>query len=143
MLVARNPEVSPWFPLALLAYPIFETLFSFYRKKPLRGHSAGHPDGLHFHMLIYKRLIRRHVVSRDQAESARRNSAVAPLIWAGNALFTLPALFLWRSTPGSILVALALGVGYLWLYARLVTWRAPVWLIRSEPRTGLHRAETQ
>ena len=143
LLVARNPEVSPWFPLALLAYPIIETLFSFYRKTLLRGHSAGHPDGLHFHMLIYKRLVRHHVVAKDPAELAHQNSAVAPLIWAGNALFILPALFFWRSTPGAILVTLAIGIGYLWLYSRLVNWRAPAWLIRSQRRIGHHRAETQ
>jgi hypothetical protein len=32
MLVHRNSEVSPWFPLILLAYPIWETLFSMYRR---------------------------------------------------------------------------------------------------------------
>ena len=47
LLVARNPEVSPWFPMALLIYPIFETLFSAYRRKILRGGHPGHPDALH------------------------------------------------------------------------------------------------
>lgn len=32
-LVARHPEVSPWFPMLLLCYPVSETLFSIYRKK--------------------------------------------------------------------------------------------------------------
>ena len=41
LLVHRNSEVSPWFPLVLLAYPIWETLFSMYRRKR-RGQSTGH-----------------------------------------------------------------------------------------------------
>jgi len=37
MLVTRNPEVSPWFPLLLLIYPVFETFFSIYRRKLKHG----------------------------------------------------------------------------------------------------------
>lgn len=39
-LVQRNPDVSPWFPVLLLIYPIWETLFSIYRK--LARGVAGH-----------------------------------------------------------------------------------------------------
>ena len=49
---------TPWFSLAIMAYPIWETLFSMYRRKILRGKSAGHPDALHMHQLIYQRLAR-------------------------------------------------------------------------------------
>ena len=58
LLVTRNPQVSAWFPMLLAVYPVWETLFSIYRKKFLRGTSPNAPDGLHFHMLIYKRLVR-------------------------------------------------------------------------------------
>ncbi|HEY6722286.1 MAG TPA: glycosyltransferase, partial [Burkholderiales bacterium] len=37
LIVARHPEVSPWFPMLLLVYPIFETLFSMYRRKVVLG----------------------------------------------------------------------------------------------------------
>jgi UDP-GlcNAc:undecaprenyl-phosphate GlcNAc-1-phosphate transferase len=30
-LVQRNPAVSPWFPMLLLIYPVWETVFSIYR----------------------------------------------------------------------------------------------------------------
>jgi hypothetical protein len=36
---------------------VFETLFSIYRKKFVRGKSPGAPDGVHLHMLVYKRLV--------------------------------------------------------------------------------------
>src|SRR5688572_691888 len=51
LLVVRNPDVSPWFPLMLLAYPIADTLFSIYRRHILRGRSAGEADGMHLHQL--------------------------------------------------------------------------------------------
>ena len=33
LMLARHPNVSAWFPLLLCFYPVFETLFSIYRKK--------------------------------------------------------------------------------------------------------------
>ena len=56
-LVQRNAEVSPWFPMLLLIYPVWETIFSIYRKA-VRGVSPGVADALHFHQLIYRRIVR-------------------------------------------------------------------------------------
>lgn len=42
LMLARHPQVSAWFPLLLCIYPVFETLFSIYRKKWLRGRSPAH-----------------------------------------------------------------------------------------------------
>ena len=56
LTVKRNPEISPWFPIAVLAYPIFETLFSIYRRKFIQKKSPLKNDGLHLHTLIYRRI---------------------------------------------------------------------------------------
>ena len=37
LLLHRNPTVSPMFPLLLCIYPVFETVFSIYRRRFLRG----------------------------------------------------------------------------------------------------------
>src|SRR6202158_5100940 len=37
LLVMRHREVSAWYPVLLFMYPIFETCFSIYRKKFIRG----------------------------------------------------------------------------------------------------------
>ena len=37
---------------------VFETLFSIYRRKVLRGRPVGMPDGAHLHSLIYRRFLR-------------------------------------------------------------------------------------
>ena len=42
-LVQRNADVSPWFPMLLLIYPVWETVFSIYRKT-VRGVSPGDLD---------------------------------------------------------------------------------------------------
>jgi len=135
LLVVRNPDVSPWFPLVLLAFPIVETLYSIYRKVFMRGHSAGRPDGLHLHMLIYKRLARVAVGSKAPRERMHRNNLVVLYICAGASLFILPALLLWKSTSWLVILAVAFWIAYLWLYLRLVRWRAPAWLISAPRRT--------
>ncbi len=56
LLVARHPQVAAWFPLLLLSYPIWETVFSMYRRRILRRRSAASADRLHLHTLMYKRL---------------------------------------------------------------------------------------
>lgn len=56
LIVKRNPEISPWFPLTVLSYPVFETLFSIYRRKFLQKKSPFENDGLHLHTLIYRRI---------------------------------------------------------------------------------------
>ena len=55
-LVSRHPKISPWFCLAVMIYPVWEVIFSFYRKKFLRRMSPFMPDRFHFHMLVFRRL---------------------------------------------------------------------------------------
>ena len=57
LLVARHSNISPWFALMINAYPIMETLFTIYRRKIHQGKSPGLPDGIHFHTLIYRRIL--------------------------------------------------------------------------------------
>ncbi|MGH7337984.1 MAG: MraY family glycosyltransferase, partial [Myxococcota bacterium] len=80
LLVHRNSEVSPWFPLVLLAYPIWETLFSMYRRRT-RGHSTGRADALHLHSLVYHRLVRWHGHAGSAADYVTRNSIASLLLW--------------------------------------------------------------
>lgn len=37
LLVLRNGSVSAWYPVLMVIYPIFETLFSIYRRRVLKG----------------------------------------------------------------------------------------------------------
>lgn len=132
LLVVRNPQVSPWFPVVLLGYPIFETFFSIYRKKYRRGYSPGQPDGLHMHMLIYKRIIRRHVGSKNPQYRAERNSRVAPYILCAPLAYAVFAMVFWQMTP---VLMTAVGVGcllYVYVYRRITTWSVPRWLLTTK-----------
>lgn len=129
LLVQRHHQVSPWFPLMLVLYPVWETLFSIYRKKIIRGQSPGIPDGLHFHMLIYKRLVRWMVGSREAKHILQRNSMTAPYLWGMGALTIIPAVLFWQQTRFLQLAAFIFILFYLWLYRCLVRFRAPKWLV--------------
>lgn len=137
LLVARHRGVvSPWYPFLLFIYPVFETLFSIWRKRLVRGVSPGVPDGLHLHMLVFRRLVRWAVGRRDAASLTLRNSLTAPYLWLLSSLAAVPATLLWRQ-PHALQACVALFcVVYIWLYLRLVRFRAPRWLLLRGARGG-------
>lgn len=59
LLLSRNPQVSTWAVLLCCIYPVWETIFSMWRKSVVRKTGMGRPDKLHFHMLVYRRGTRR------------------------------------------------------------------------------------
>lgn len=135
LLVARNADVSPWFPLLLLAYPVLECLFAIYRKKILRGVSPGQPDALNLFQLIYLRLVRVFVGSHDSVMKTRRNGIVAGYIWIITAIFCiLPALLFWQKTAWLAGFTLIFCTWYFWLFRSIAHWRSPKWMIRKSPK---------
>lgn len=129
LLVQRNATVSPWFPLMIVAYPAWETLFSIYRKKFVRGQSPGRPDGLHLHMLVYKRLVRWRVGSNDERDRRTRNSLTSPYLWALSAVAVVAAIGFWQDSLVLATLAFAFGGLYNWLYRAIVRFRVPAWLV--------------
>jgi UDP-N-acetylmuramyl pentapeptide phosphotransferase/UDP-N-acetylglucosamine-1-phosphate transferase len=129
LLLLRNPQVSPLFPLLMVIYPVFETLFSMYRRKFVKGRAMGMPDGVHLHSLVYRRLLRWAVGSRDAQALTRRNSMTAPYLWLLCTLAVVPSVVFWddsRVLGGFILL---FGLSYVGLYARIVRFKAPRWLL--------------
>jgi UDP-N-acetylmuramyl pentapeptide phosphotransferase/UDP-N-acetylglucosamine-1-phosphate transferase len=129
MLVHRNTEVSPWFALTLLSYPIFETFFSMYRKRLLRRQSPGEPDGLHLHMLIHKRLVRGYGQHNGTRARFWANAMTSPYLWALALCSAVPAILFWSSTAMLQLSAVMFAALYLWLYWRIVRFKAPTFLV--------------
>jgi len=110
LLVQRNPEISPWFPVVVLSYPIFETLFSIYRKKIKRGKSAFKPDRVHFHMLIYKRI-------------TKNNPKTSVYIWLLVVVFNVIALSFHSNTFYLIVTFISFSIMYLYLYRKIVKFK--------------------
>ncbi|MBI5922480.1 MAG: glycosyltransferase family 4 protein [Betaproteobacteria bacterium] len=121
LLVVRHPEVSAWFPLFLLAYPIFETLFTMVRRKIMKGYSVGQPDFLHLHQLIYRRLLGDRIGVDSPEFMTLRNNRVAPYFWLMACCVAIPALLLWRETRWLVALAFTYGFLYSGLYFRLAS----------------------
>ncbi len=135
-LVVRNPQVTPWFPFTLVMYPVWETLFTIYRRRVLRGQAAGLPDALHLHQMVFGRLVRWMVGAREVRNLRRRNAMTAPYLWGMGLLTVIPAVLFWEY-PVVLRVCCALFMFfYVWLYQRIVRFRSPRWLVFHGPENG-------
>ncbi len=129
LLVVRNPQVSPWFPFALVMYPVWETLFTMYRRCFISGKAVGLPDALHLHQMIFNRLVRWMVGAREAKTLRRRNFMTTPYLWGMGLLTVVPAMLFWNRPVLLQFCCLVFIALYVWLYRRLVRFRAPSWLI--------------
>ncbi|NHZ38832.1 MULTISPECIES: glycosyltransferase family 4 protein [Massilia] len=129
LLVMRNPDVSTWYAALLLIYPAFETIFSAYRRMFLRGKSPAMPDGIHLHSLIFRRIVQWAVGRKEARALMRRNSLTSPYLWMFSLMAVIPATVFWKDTGVLIFFCLLFVVSYVWLYARIVRFKSPRWLI--------------
>ena len=111
LIVDRHSLVSPWFPVVLLAYPIWETLFSMYRRR-IKGKSPFFPDAMHLHSIIFRRI-------------TGKSFLASVYCWFMELLCVVLALAFWKSTPLLMLSALAFVLFYLWIYFRIVRFKTP------------------
>ena len=128
LLTTRHPQVSMLAPLLLVAYPVFETLFTMYRRRFLQKRSMTQPDGSHLHTLIYRRLKRGPVDASGVRGSTRGNSGTSPYLWLLNAIAVVPATIWWNNTPALALSMAVFLLAYLDVYWRIVRFRSPRWL---------------
>jgi UDP-N-acetylmuramyl pentapeptide phosphotransferase/UDP-N-acetylglucosamine-1-phosphate transferase len=120
LLVARNRSVSPWFCLALAAYPVFETLFSMYRRVVWQSRSPGEADALHMHQLIHRKWVRPRIPLDSPNALQRRNAATSPYLWLLAACSIVPACWVWDRTLLCLGLCLVFAVVYVTLYLYLL-----------------------
>ncbi|MES2114651.1 MAG: glycosyltransferase [Pseudomonadota bacterium] len=132
LLVMRNPQVSTWYAALLLIYPAFETLFSAYRRMFVRGKSPAMPDGIHLHSLIFRRIVQWAVGRKDARALMRRNSLTSPYLWLFSLMAVVPATIFWRYTWVLMCFCILFITSYIWLYVRIVRFKAPRWMIRHK-----------
>jgi UDP-N-acetylmuramyl pentapeptide phosphotransferase/UDP-N-acetylglucosamine-1-phosphate transferase len=129
MLVLRNGAVSPWFPMLLLIYPVCETAFSAYRKL-VRGVSPGVADSLHFHQLIYRRIVRGVVHDDVSRRMLMRNNRTSPYLWSFTLLTVVPAVLVWQNTPLLMAFCALFVLTYIAIYIAIIRFKVPRWLRR-------------
>ncbi|MFY3382647.1 glycosyltransferase family 4 protein [Paracidovorax sp. MALMAid1276] len=126
-LVQRNSDVSPWFPMLLLIYPVWETIFSIYRKT-VRGVSPGVADALHFHQLIYRRIVRGVFHDDESRRVLMRNNRTSPYLWGFTLLTVVPAVLFWSNTPLLMAFCALFVITYVLAYFAIVRFKVPHWL---------------
>lgn len=129
LLVMRNPQVSTWYAVLLLIYPAFETIFSVYRRMFVRGKSPTMPDGIHLHSLIFRRVVQWTIGRKEARALMKRNARTSPYLWLFSLTAVIPATVFWRNTGILIFFCLLFIISYVWLYARIVRFKSPRWLI--------------
>lgn len=126
MLVERNNNVSPWFAFSINIYPIFETLFTIYRRKLKKSKSAIQPDRIHFHSLFYRRVI--GVVISKPSKISSLNHKTAPFFWILTIINAIPVIYFYHSTTALQVISLLFIFIYCYIYRLIVVFRSPKWL---------------
>lgn len=125
LLVMRNPSISPMAAVVAGLLPLIETLFSMYRRKIIRHHPVNHPDGLHLHTLVYRRLLFNPQVHLTPTQKNTANAKVGLYFWLpATALTTLACLFMQNTCVQLALIFTFLAI-YILLYRALVHFKVP------------------
>jgi UDP-N-acetylmuramyl pentapeptide phosphotransferase/UDP-N-acetylglucosamine-1-phosphate transferase len=129
LLTARNPEVSIFFPCLLSFYPIFETLFTIYRRAYLRRVSPGVPDASHLHQLVHCRIIKFSFFSHSNDRYLNANAATSPFMWIFCSISVIPAVLLWSQPVYLFICIIFYSIIYICLYRSIAKFSTPKWLI--------------
>jgi hypothetical protein len=95
---------------------VVEVFYSVYRRK-VRQQNPGHPDRLHFHSLVKRRIMQRLM---PHSSKTIRNSMGGLLVGGLSLLPAVLVQFVYSSTLASLAAVLALALGYVWMYKRIV-----------------------
>lgn len=106
VLVQRHPEISPWFPLVLVIYPVWEVVFSMIRRKFVKKVSVMSADREHLHSLLFLVLLRSNPVASLAILLAQVLIHGIGYIFRANhvALLTLTLLFMAGYTVAYVLL---------------------------------------
>ncbi|GAB6072777.1 glycosyltransferase [Venenivibrio stagnispumantis] len=122
LLVKNHNQVSAWFPVMVAIYPIYETLFSIYRRKFLKKTYSMAPDSMHLHSIFYKTIVKKLLGTHNPIY---RNPATSPLVWGLNSLGIIPAVFFYNNTPILIISVLIFIFIYTKIYFSIIKSKLP------------------
>lgn len=136
LLPHRSTAISPMAPVLVGVYPLLETLYSMYRRKFVRSHPVNHPDALHLHTLIYRRLILNPALDIAPRDKNRANAQVAVVVWGFVAVPAIFAVCFYQDTHALLALIAVFALMYSYFYRRLIGFRAPVLLMSKSRRNG-------
>ena len=89
----RNEEVSHWFILLLVLYPLYETVFSIYRRKINYQKDAMQPDSNHLHSLLFKKITSQRCFAKNPNIC---NAMTSIIIWVFALISIIPAILFYK-----------------------------------------------
>ena len=101
MLVDRHEELSNWFVLLIFIYPMYELLYSIYRRKIIHKTDASQPDANHLHSIVYRKLISCNLFKHNKVIC---NSMVAPVMWLLSLIGIVPAI-IWFDNQTMLIIS--------------------------------------
>ena len=119
LLLARNPEVSTWSVLLACIYPVWETVFSMFRRQIISRASSGEADQVHLHHVLLTRLRTDRLRSTTSHPSWKSHSIVSVFIWAMVAGCQVIALTVGANTAVLVCGVIVFAGIYCWIYQTL------------------------
>lgn len=119
LLLLRNPGVSTWAVLLACIYPVWETVFSMYRRS-IRGRvNSGQADLGHLHQLLYQRLHAKVQGPLTPSSDWRDHGVASATIWLVAIGCQVIAIIASENTFMTFVSACGYAVAYVWLYRQL------------------------
>ena len=113
ILVDRHQELSSWFVLLIFIYPMYELLYSIYRRKVVNKIDATQPDAEHLHSLVYRKLIS---CDRFKHNKVICNSMTSPFMWLLSLVGIIPAVIWFDNQTILIISAFVFMIVYTIIY---------------------------
>jgi UDP-GlcNAc:undecaprenyl-phosphate GlcNAc-1-phosphate transferase len=119
LLLTRNPSVSTWAVLLACLYPVWETVFSMYRRHVVKHTNSGLPDMAHLHHFVFQR-VQRHYISPSLPVWLRHGVSSAA-IWSLVACCQVVAVTVSDNTTLLMIGTVIFALGYHWIYRTMAT----------------------
>ena len=120
-MINRNENISPWYVFLVNLYPIFETVFTIYRRLIWKKQNPGLPDGIHIHTLIFKRISTANLLRIKNLIPINTNALTSVISLMLGLIAIIPASLFWYSSSM---------VG-----TRLRNWAGMIWSVSILSRT--------
>jgi len=137
LLVQRNADISPWCALLIVIYPVWETLFSMFRRAVSGGlRQMSRADALHLHHLVFRRLVKRDQHDANHRARIMRNAMTTPYLLVLVLLSTAPAVLFSDSATILFGFCLLFIVSYGFCYWAIIRLRVPRFMVvrRNPPK---------
>jgi UDP-N-acetylmuramyl pentapeptide phosphotransferase/UDP-N-acetylglucosamine-1-phosphate transferase len=136
LLIERNVSVSPFAALLVCVHPVSEVLLSIFRRK-VKKMNPGHPDRMHFHSIVKQRYVRRWF---GNLNFELRNSITGALVGLMTVTAIMIAYMVNQNKFYSIVGVIALSLGYVAIYIRMIKfrWYSPVAFLVYKTKKNNH-----